>query len=182
MPPASVSTLLSTAIDNLDRLAADHGGPKAVVTPSLVEWSNSGLEIDMSTGPDQSPDRRGGPCRYDELRAAYEGVAAVIGRLGYRKCTIIVERLSSVLRRRVRLVAHGQMTFTTPLPPGRLSAGKFNGVQSRVMRITRDCMRTEVFLPTDVARKRSMLLCFLCRWRLYNSSTSSLVQLRLKEF
>ncbi|KAL8866491.1 MAG: hypothetical protein Q9174_006275, partial [Haloplaca sp. 1 TL-2023] len=123
MPLASVSTLLSTAIDNLDRLAAAHGGPKAVVTPSLVEWMNSGLEIDMAAGPDQSLDRGGGPCRFEELRAAYEGVAAVIARLGYRECTIIVERLSSVLRRRVRLIAGGQMTFVRSVPTGNVGVG-----------------------------------------------------------
>ncbi|KAL8727235.1 MAG: hypothetical protein Q9166_006199 [cf. Caloplaca sp. 2 TL-2023] len=125
MPPDSVANLISTGVVALDLLAARAGGPDADLDVPRIRWAISGLVIFMNDATTRSPQTAGGPFRFDELRAAYRGVGAVAQEIGYRECTVVVWRLSSVLRRQVKFLGWGYVTLS--LDGEGEGAGEVNG-------------------------------------------------------
>lgn len=100
MPSGLISHLISTGLVALDILAQQAGGDKADLNVPAIRWAIGGLAIQITDATTYSPHQEAVPrCRFDEVRAAYVGVGAAIGKIGDVEAGIRVFRRGSVLRR-----------------------------------------------------------------------------------
>ncbi|KAL8803111.1 MAG: hypothetical protein Q9182_003361 [Xanthomendoza sp. 2 TL-2023] len=115
MDSSDVSHLMLYAINGLDDLATRAGGPNAQLHTHSIQWDAEGLKIvnyDATLGESQT---HGGPFRFDELRAVYSGVRAVAHEIGFRECTVSVDRISSgFLKRKIKFLGNGYVMMNNP--------------------------------------------------------------------
>ncbi|KAL8811991.1 MAG: hypothetical protein Q9223_007403, partial [Gallowayella weberi] len=114
MDSSAVAQLMLYAINSLDDLAARSGGPNARLHTPSIQWEAEGLKIvnyDATLGESQT---HGGPYRFDELRAVYAGVRAVAHEIGFRECTVSVDRISGFLKRKIKFLGNGYVMLNNP--------------------------------------------------------------------
>lgn len=107
MHRANIEDLIGTGLVALDLLAARAGGPFAPLNVPRIRWAISGLVIRISDNTRHSPQLEGGPFRFDELKAVYEGVRVALRRIDNLECIVAVWRTSGFLRRRTTFLGHG---------------------------------------------------------------------------
>ena len=107
MAPSAVTNLIQTGRAALDILASRAGGPLADLNVPRIRWAISGLAIQVSDATRLRPETGGGPFRFDELNAAYEGVGVAVGRIGNKECSFGIWRVSPIIRRRVKGLGWG---------------------------------------------------------------------------
>ena len=95
LPPADIPPFIRTAVIDLDRTAAHAGGPTAHLEPDrkLIGYVNYGLAMNFFDVTVSNPEVAGGRLRFDEVKAVYEGIGAIIYRIGYEECTVEAWRL-----------------------------------------------------------------------------------------
>lgn len=114
MDPSDLAELLVSATAHLDALATQAGGPKAWLRSPHYQWISEGLIINNYDMTVHNPQPSGGPYRFDELKAVYTGVGAVAHKIGFRECTISVDRVSGILKRKVKYLGNGYVMFNSP--------------------------------------------------------------------
>lgn len=102
-----IENLIGTGLVALDLLAARAGGPYANLDVPRIRWAISGLVIRVSDDTRQHPELAGGPFRFDELKAVYEGARVALRRIDNLECIMAIWRVSGFLRRRAKLLGHG---------------------------------------------------------------------------
>ncbi|KAL8856850.1 MAG: hypothetical protein Q9178_006567 [Gyalolechia marmorata] len=97
LPPANIPAFIHTAVIALDRTAAHAGGPTAHLEPDrkLIGYANYGLAMNFFDVTVSNPEVAGGRLRFDEVKAVYQGIGAVIHQIGYEECTVEAWRLVS---------------------------------------------------------------------------------------
>ncbi|KAL8910050.1 MAG: hypothetical protein Q9171_004645 [Xanthocarpia ochracea] len=95
LPSAKIPAFIHTAVIDLDRTAAQAGGPTAHLEPDrkLIGYANYGLAMNFYDVTVSNPEVAGGRLRFDEVKAVYQGIEAVIWRIGYEECTVEAWRL-----------------------------------------------------------------------------------------
>ncbi|KAL8680632.1 MAG: hypothetical protein Q9224_006925, partial [Gallowayella concinna] len=127
MDDASLAQLMVYAIHGLDLLASGAGGPTAQLNSPSTQWNAAGLKIVNYDATIAVPQTHGGPYRFDELRAVYAGVRAVAHEIGYRECTVSVDRIGGVFKRKVKFLGNGYVMLNAPRDVGALGKGVANG-------------------------------------------------------
>ncbi|KAI4257331.1 MAG: hypothetical protein LQ352_001681 [Teloschistes flavicans] len=107
MHRADIENLIGTGLVALDLLAARAGGPEANLNVPRIRWAISGLVIRVSDDTRQSPEIAGGPFRFDELKAVYEGMRVALRRINDLECILAIWRVSGIFRRQVKFLGHG---------------------------------------------------------------------------
>lgn len=120
MPSERISNLISTGIVALDLLAQRAGGDTAALNVPAIRWAIGGLAIQITDATSYSPHQTAVPrCRFDEMKAAYVGVAAAIRRIDNVEADIRVFRRGSVLRRVPKTFIGFGYVVIAPLDDGR---------------------------------------------------------------
>ncbi|KAL8717180.1 MAG: hypothetical protein Q9225_005556 [Loekoesia sp. 1 TL-2023] len=118
MSRAAIINLIETGKAALDILAARAGGDTADLDVPAIRWAMSGLAIHVSDATRRRPETGGGPFRFDELKAAYDGVREAVDMIGNVECWFEIWRVySSTIRWRVKRLGGG--TLTVDLGDGR---------------------------------------------------------------
>ncbi|KAL8845782.1 MAG: hypothetical protein Q9221_009080 [Calogaya cf. arnoldii] len=95
IPPAFIRPFIASALDYLDTTASQEGGPTAPFGPDrqTIGHSSDGIVMNFNDITIHNPEVAGGRTRFDEVRAVYQGIAAVIQKLGYEECHIDAFRM-----------------------------------------------------------------------------------------
>lgn len=100
MPPGAISNLIETGKVALELLAQRAGGDTANLNVPSIRWAISGLAIQITDATTYNPHTTVPRVRFDEMRAAYDGVGAAIRRIDNVEAGIRVFRRGSLIRRR----------------------------------------------------------------------------------
>ncbi|KAL8778620.1 MAG: hypothetical protein Q9213_007339 [Squamulea squamosa] len=81
-------------------MASQAGGPNAPLEPDRrdIGYTDYGLAMNFNDITVHNPEVAGGRLRFDEVKAVYEGVAAVINQIGYEECAIQAWRMQELQR------------------------------------------------------------------------------------
>ncbi|KAL8728706.1 MAG: hypothetical protein Q9166_005193 [cf. Caloplaca sp. 2 TL-2023] len=95
IPAGMIPPFIHTSLVSLDHMASHAGGPTAPLEPDRrdIRYANYGLEIKLNDITVRYPEVGGGRLRYDEVKAVFEGVGAVISQIGDEECVIDAWRM-----------------------------------------------------------------------------------------
>ena len=117
----AIDNLMLTGRVAIDLLAARAGGFDADLNAPRFGWAISGLAIQTSDATQRHPRDRltaGGPFRFDELKAAYQGIQLALFEIGDVECNFHVWRVSNIIRRRVKFLGYGYVKHAAMLGTG----------------------------------------------------------------
>ncbi|KAL8666943.1 MAG: hypothetical protein Q9168_007386 [Polycauliona sp. 1 TL-2023] len=133
-----VKLLVDTGRQALDNSADQAGGYDKVVGQPYVRWSMYHLTINITdlTMKDPKPESGGGKLTWGELRFAWQGIGANIGKIKYDECKIDIWRMGMVgIPKRQAKIKHlgiGWLKIT----PNEPDSGKRPGVGFTVGNMT----------------------------------------------
>ncbi|KAI4149533.1 MAG: hypothetical protein L6R39_002483 [Caloplaca ligustica] len=105
----NIWNLIETGKVALDLLAHQAGGDTAELNVPSIRWAISDLAIQTNDATRHRQTSGGGPFRFDELKATYTGIPVAMAKIGNFECTFLVWRVSSIMRRKVKFLAYGDL-------------------------------------------------------------------------
>ncbi|KAL8913028.1 MAG: hypothetical protein Q9171_002096 [Xanthocarpia ochracea] len=92
--PERIEYFIQTALDALERSAAEAGGLMKPLGAPLIRWEWGALLmlVDNLTWQDPNPESAGGPFLWQELRAVLAGIRVYMKRIEYEECKIAIWR------------------------------------------------------------------------------------------
>ncbi|KAL8861814.1 MAG: hypothetical protein Q9178_001683 [Gyalolechia marmorata] len=107
--PERFEYFIQTALDALERSAAESGGLMRPLGAPLIRWELVALLmlVDNLTWQDPNPGSAGGPFLWQELRAVLVGIRVYMKRIEYEECKIAIWRTATGgFPKRLRKVKH----------------------------------------------------------------------------
>ncbi|KAL8786283.1 MAG: hypothetical protein Q9213_002878 [Squamulea squamosa] len=128
MHPTRIDYLMAAGLAAIANSAADAGGPTKPLNYSAIHYTDAGLTIEVEnlTIHDSAPESAGGPFRFEELRAVFQGVKAHLRKVDNEESKIDIWRVATSgfpkRERRVKHLGFGTVGYTPGTAESRLAS------------------------------------------------------------